>query len=163
MLYSSNNINHVYIVQVEGGRDEPQPQYETHPHYTNDEKPWWFDRSDNSGYQDDHDYDNQIPLGDRASPEGLEMPKDDEGRKSPYDNIPATQNKAKRPDNLSLFISKHTNIDEILGGAPQIWSPVMKNVYRYENDDGGCTEVDAAQVIIHEGTSQRTLLQPNRM
>lgn len=91
------------------------------------------------------------------------MPKDDEGRKSPYDNVSTTQSKARRPDNLSSFISKHTNIDEILGGAPQIWSPVMKNVYGFENEEDGCTEVDAAQVIIHEGIPQRSFLSANRM
>lgn len=100
-------------------------------------------------------------MGDRASPEGLEMPKDDEGRKSPYDNVPVTHHGIKRPS--QLFISKHTNIDDILGGAPQIWSPVMNKMYGYPNRETDCTEVDAAQVIIHEGTPQRTFLQANRL
>lgn len=91
------------------------------------------------------------------------MPKDDEGRKSPYDNVPVVQHGNKRPSQLSLFISKHTNIDEILGGAPQIWSPVMNKMYGYQNRDTECTEVDAAQVIIHEGTPQRTFIQTNRL
>lgn len=102
-------------------------------------------------------------MGDRASPEGLEMPKDDEGRKSPYDNVPTMQTKSKRPTQLPLFISRHTNIDEILGGAPQIWSPAINKRYGYEDVRAGCTEVDAAQVIIHEGTPQRTFIQASRM
>lgn len=90
------------------------------------------------------------------------MPKDDEGRKSPYDNVPITQNRLKRPSQLSLFISRHTNIDEILGGTPQIWSPVRKKSYGFGKEDD-CTEVDAAQVIIHEGTPQKTFNQNNKM
>lgn len=127
------------------------------------EKPWWFERSDNTTYSDDNYYDLQIPLGDRSSPEGLEMPKDDEGRKSPYDNVPTSQNVIKRPTELPLFISKHTNIDEILGGAPHIWSPMANQTFRYDNLEEDCTEVDAAQVIIHEGTPQRTFVQDHRM
>lgn len=121
-----------------------------------------MEKSDYPGYNDDNEYDLQIPLGDRASPDGLEMPKDDEGRNSPYDNVPTTRNALKRPTQLPLFISRHTNIDEILGGTPQIWSPMLNKVYGCKKDED-CTEVDAAQVIIHEAAPQRTFVQANRV
>lgn len=58
-------------------------------------------------------------LGDRASPEGLE---DSSGRKSPYDNIPSPiyMQVHKQENNFNavpkmMFISRHTNIDDLLG------------------------------------------------
>jgi FH1/FH2 domain-containing protein 3 len=56
------------------------------------------------------------PLGDRASPEGLEANFVD--RKSPYDNLQGTYGGEKLQDfnaRPRLFISRHTNIDDLLG------------------------------------------------
>ncbi|XP_017786528.1 PREDICTED: serine-rich adhesin for platelets-like, partial [Nicrophorus vespilloides] len=111
---------------------------------------WWL--------QNDDDYDPGIPLGDRASPEGLETPRDepDEGRLSPYDNVPSIKRKQ------SLFISRHTNIDDILGGgSSQLLSPLMDRIFSYQVDD--CEVIDANQVKIHDSTPQRGIIQPTRL
>ncbi|VEN40371.1 unnamed protein product [Callosobruchus maculatus] len=106
------------------------------------EKPWWLQK------EAENEFDNvTMPLGDRASPEGLEMPKDDEGRKSPYDNVPGTQ---RRTQKSSGYISRYMNIDEVLGGAAtQIWSPLMDKICGYAEEP--VYEVDPDQVVIHEG------------
>ncbi|XP_045465037.1 FH1/FH2 domain-containing protein 3 isoform X2 [Harmonia axyridis] len=88
-------------------------------HQDSGEPAWWLQNEEGG---------DPVPLGDRASPEGLEMPKD-EGRLSPYDNVPESK---VRPD--TLFISKHTNIDDILGGASQMWSPLMERLFGYHGD-----------------------------
>ncbi|KAL3284449.1 hypothetical protein HHI36_018608 [Cryptolaemus montrouzieri] len=103
-------------------------------HQDSGEPAWWLQNEDDGGEND-----NQIPLGDRASPEGLEMPKE-EGRLSPYDNVPDVHSKI-RPN--TLFISRHTNIDDILGGPSQIWSPLMEKIFHYGGD-----QVDACDVKI---------------
>ncbi|CAO1362277.1 unnamed protein product [Diamesa serratosioi] len=73
------------------------------------------------------------PLGDRASPEGLEDSK--LGRSSPYDNIPVNGNglifQKERNFNATpkMFISRHTNIDDLLGGS-SVFSPTsMERTY----------------------------------
>ncbi|KAG5678768.1 hypothetical protein PVAND_008412 [Polypedilum vanderplanki] len=89
-------------------------------------------QADISELQKDEEVDkNNYSLGDRASPEGLESHID--ARKSPYDNINVNTQKATsnvhaytmetdfnaRPQ---LFISRHTNIDDLLGGS-SVFSP----------------------------------------
>lgn len=67
--------------------------------------------------QDDNEQVSPSPLGDRASPEGLEDNRT-MGRHSPYDNVPDTSTvpeKGVRP--IRLFISSHKNIDDLLGGG----------------------------------------------
>lgn len=137
-------------------------------HQRSGEKAWWLGDSkensrDTSG--SDTEGENEIPLGDRASPEGLEMPKENEqGRLTPYDNVPSTQMKPKRPD--SLFISRHKNIDDILGGVTQCWSPLMDRIFSYQENkflDNECEEVNPDQVKIHDSTPQRGIIQPNRV
>lgn len=109
-------------------------------------RPWWI--NSDSRHQEDSFEQDGIPLGDRASPEGLEMPKDDETRPlSPYDNVPSSR-KPQRPNSLNFYISKHKNIDEILGGG-SIWSPLMERLFSYNGE--GYTQVDPTEVIIHEG------------
>lgn len=120
-------------------------QHQKQRHQQTGEGAWWLTQNQQDQFECD-----QIPLGDRASPEGLEMPREEEGRESPYDNVPRRHNINKRPS--QLFISKHTNIDEILGGSTQMWSPIIDKLYGYE--DGKCQEIDARQVIIHEGTQK---------
>lgn len=69
-------------------------------------------------FPSDNKYEEIKLLGDRASPEGLE---DSPGRKSPYDNIPSpiyNQNHRKETNFNAvpkMFISRHTNIDDLLG------------------------------------------------
>lgn len=71
------------------------------------------------------------PLGDRASPEGLEDSK--LGRSSPYDNIPVNGNglifQKERNFNATpkMFISRHTNIDDLLGNIIYIYA--IKTTY----------------------------------
>ncbi|CAH1986073.1 unnamed protein product [Acanthoscelides obtectus] len=116
-------------------------------HQDSPEKPWWLqDRESNK--EADNDFDSvNMPLGDRASPEGLEMPKDVEGRKSPYDNVPSMQ---RRPQKGAAYISRYMNIDEVLGGAAtQMWSPLMDQICGYAEEP--VYEVDPDQVVIHEG------------
>lgn len=119
-------------------KEDPKPKY-TIRHQESGERAWWMQ--------------DQEPLGDRASPEGLEMPKDNEGRLSPYDNVPNLRDGVKN-EVPPLFISKHTNIDDILGGTGQLWSPVMNKIFGYTDGDE-CREVDAREVIIHEGGATR--------
>ncbi|XP_018575377.1 dentin sialophosphoprotein-like, partial [Anoplophora glabripennis] len=159
-LNSSENISE--MVQATEGSNQNQAKYAIR-HQDSNEKAWWLQQNTSEQNRDsEYEFDQeQVPLGDRASPEGLEMPKEDEHRLSPYDNV-RTNQRAKRPSQLSFFISKHTNIDDILGGSTQIWSPLMDRLYGYEGGrNEECTEIDAAQVIIHEGTPQRTVNQAN--
>ena len=60
------------------------------------------------------------------------QPKEESGRRSPYDNLQEPEQKAvknqaskPRPKNLPLFIGSHTNIDDILGTAATLVNPVM--------------------------------------
>jgi hypothetical protein len=60
------------------------------------------------------------------------QPKEESGRRSPYDNLQEPEQKAvknqttkPRPKNLPLFIGNHTNIDDILGTAATLVNPVM--------------------------------------
>ncbi|XP_057672689.1 FH1/FH2 domain-containing protein 1 isoform X3 [Diorhabda carinulata] len=115
-LNSSENVSEL----VEGVQKD-ESKYAVR-HRDTEETPWWLD---------DQDQSNEPPLGDRASPEGLEMPKDSEGRQSPYDNVPGSYTKIEIP---RLFISKHTNIDEVLGGSTQVWNPYLDKIYGYGND-----------------------------
>lgn len=100
---------------------------------------------------DDTTYDIP-PLGDRASPEGLE---DDTqlGRISPYDNIPLKNSNLK--DKPKLFISRHTNIDDLLGGSCHLLSPVMDRVTAKEFFE----EITPDQVRIHDSTAQMPIIQ----
>ncbi|KRT82792.1 hypothetical protein AMK59_3793, partial [Oryctes borbonicus] len=156
-------------------------------HIDSGERAWWLSSSENLAddpkYEDkdiphDHqqryeDSDNEsechIPLGDRASPEGLETPREDEdrGRISPYDNIPARKHKSKDLDRVKLFISKHTNIDDILGRSGQLLSPIMSRIFTFEDHKRGndevCEEINPGQVRIHDSTPQRGIIQPTRL
>ncbi|KAI4471699.1 hypothetical protein MML48_1g15798 [Holotrichia oblita] len=156
-------------------------------HIDSGERAWWMSSSENladdSRYHDkdiplskpkhyeesDDESECQAPLGDRASPEGLETPKEDEdrGRISPYDNIPSSKHKVKNMERVKLFISKHTNIDDVLGGSSQLLSPIMSRIFGYD-DHGGrneevCEEINPGQVRIHDGTPQRGVIQPTRL
>lgn len=139
-------------------------------HQGSGEKAWWLispEISKKSGQESDSETDgeNGVPLGDRASPEGLEMPKENEGRLTPYDNVPNSGSKPKRPD--SLFISRHKNIDDILGGVSQCWSPLMNRIFVYQEQGArlgdDCQEVKPEQVKIHDSTPQHGIIQPNRL
>lgn len=114
------------------------------------------------------------PLGDRASPEGVENPPDPPdnygGRDSPYDNVQPTPRRSsprKRPSTLPLFIGEHTNIDDLLGDTGALCpSPVLSLIRkreRIEEDSTGesseCEEIDATQVIIHDSTPQTPVIQ----
>ncbi|XP_030745970.1 uncharacterized protein LOC115874811 isoform X2 [Sitophilus oryzae] len=130
---------------------EVQPKTKTMiRHQESGEKPWWLGEENH-----EESYESQeIPLGDRASPEGLEMPKDDEGRNSPYDNVPGLQESAKQPSQ-SMFISKHRNIDELLGGMGQLWGTFTSNFFGYDDEGEKYKKIDAKEVIIHEGSGKQ--------
>ncbi|XP_015120760.1 uncharacterized protein LOC107043688 [Diachasma alloeum] len=115
------------------------------------------------------------PLGDRASPEGIENPPEPpncyEGRGSPYDNVQSlgrsTPRKSyrKRPSTLPLFIGNHTNIDDLLGQVTPRHSPVMSRIRKQQmmeddlDESSECEEIDADQVIIHDSTPQTPVIQ----
>ncbi|XP_059614481.1 FH1/FH2 domain-containing protein 3 isoform X3 [Phlebotomus argentipes] len=86
------------------------------------------------------------PLGDRASPEGLEATRNH----SPYDNVPQKTRKSPR----SLFISRHTNIDELLGASPIMMSERFSAKDVFE-------EISPSQVRIHDSTAQMPVIQRN--
>lgn len=102
------------------------------------------------------DYDE---LGDRASPEGLEDTSTTvNGRQSPYDNVNAKSTAKK------LFISRHTNIDDLLGGSCHPLSPLLMDRFsaspprcdagKSTNGSDVYQEISAAQVRIHDSTAQ---------
>lgn len=98
-------------------------------------------------------------LGDRKSPEGIEDTTS--GRRSPYDNVPEEVPivRKKRPQNL--FISKHTNIDDVLGGPTQLLSPLMDRILGKadgEDDDEVFEKIDPGMVRIHDSTAQRPVI-----
>lgn len=95
---------------------------------------------------------NYIPLGDRASPEGLEdMNNGKENRLSPYDNFGAS----KLEQTFSkLFISRHENIDDVLGGPVHALSPIF-----FDNKSDSFVEIQPSQVRIHDGTAQTSHIQ----
>lgn len=128
--------------------DNNKPIYKIR-HQESGEKAWWMNPQKSD---EESDEDELIPLGDRASPEGLETPRDEEvqGRRTPYDNVPQ-QGKAKRPTHIPLFISRHTNIDDILGGNTQLLSPLMDTIFSYRKGLEEYEEIDPSQVKIHEG------------
>ncbi|XP_054004354.1 dentin sialophosphoprotein-like [Hylaeus anthracinus] len=114
------------------------------------------------------------PLGDRASPEGVENPPDPPdnygGRESPYDNVepsPRRSSPRKRPSTLPLFIGEHTNIDDLLGDTSSLCpSPVLSRFRERKRIDedsseesSECEEIDASQVIIHDSTPQTPVIQ----
>lgn len=107
---------------------------------------------------------NYDELGDRASPEGLEDTSN-KGRTSPYDNVPEKNAK-------SLFISRHTNIDDLLGGSCHPLSPMLLDRFTAaaantppvsslasSNNRDAYEEISPAQVRIHDGTAQMPIIQ----
>ncbi|XP_051169874.1 uncharacterized protein LOC127287142 isoform X1 [Leptopilina boulardi] len=112
------------------------------------------------------------PLGDRASPEGVENPPEPPdsygGRDSPYDNNPmtVTNKPRKRPSTLPPFIGTHTNIDDLLGyEISPSHSPILSRLRRQKDfpessdDSSECEEIDANQVIIHDSTPKTSVIQ----
>ncbi|CAH2104040.1 unnamed protein product [Euphydryas editha] len=112
------------------------------------------------------------PLGDRRSPEGLETPNEDYGlgRRSPYEN-----NSQYRRDSTNLpyhkgtekYISRYTDIDDILGTSGQIYSPFMDSILARRTgqipfDDDECEEIDPTQVRIHDSTAQMPVIKKLR-
>lgn len=112
------------------------------------------------------------PLGARRSPEGLETPKENEdyrGRTSPYENNrqfrrPSTNSYQK---GINKYISRYTDIDDILGTSGQIYSPFMDSILARRTgqlpfDDDACEEIDPTQVRIHDSTAQRPVIKKIR-
>ncbi|KAJ8736911.1 hypothetical protein PYW07_000182 [Mythimna separata] len=112
------------------------------------------------------------PLGARRSPDGLETPKindDYRGRSSPYENNrqfrrPSTNSYQK---GVNKYISRYTDIDDILGTSGQIYSPFMDSILARRTgqlpfDDDACEEIDPTQVKIHDSTAQRPVIKKIR-
>lgn len=106
------------------------------------------------------------PLGDRRSPEGLETPQDietREGRNSPYENA-----RYKNMYHKENFITRYTDIDDILGTSGQMYSPFMDLILArrtgqaFEQDMSECKEIDPTQVRIHDSTPQRPVIKKIR-
>lgn len=102
----------------------------------------------------------ETPLGDRASPEGVEDSKNESDRLSPYDNIPASlepkvynQVEMDRKAVISqspIFISRHTNIDDLLGGSCHPLSPMMDRMFVMDD----LQEISPHDVRVHDATAQ---------
>lgn len=154
------------IADASKSETSDRPKYQIRPQNSG-EKPWWFDNQANSTQKlsDDESDSELVPLGDRASPEGLETPRDEElqGRTTPYDNVPESHCRNRKPSNINLFISKHTDIDDILGGSTQLLSPLMDRIFNYQRGYEECEEIDPGQVKIHDSTAQRGVIEPGRL
>lgn len=141
-------------------------------HVESGEKAWWMqdEKSNhnelnngnncsaitvNQDYQQTTEID-KAPLGDRASPEGLE----DTAHK---DRISPSYNSKDHIKNLKkLFISRHTNIDDLLGGSSHSLSPLLLDCFE---SDEPFEKITPDQVRIHEGTVgpfERERLHANR-
>ncbi|CAB3226183.1 unnamed protein product [Arctia plantaginis] len=114
---------------------------------------------------------NDEPLGARRSPEGLETPREAEDyrdRASPYEN----NRQYRRTTNtyqkgMNKYISRYTDIDDILGTSGQIYSPFMDSILARRTgqmpfDDDECEEIDPTQVRIHDSTAQRPVIKKIR-
>lgn len=90
---------------------------------------------------------NYIPLGDRASPDGLEdaMNNNDKATKD-------VEHSFKK-----LFISRHQNIDDVLGGMRHALSPMIMNQFAVDSDV--FQEILPSEVRIHDGTPQMPHMQ----
>lgn len=111
------------------------------------------------------------PLGARRSPEGLETPKENEeyrSRASPYEN---NRHLKRRTNNyqrgMNKYISRYSDIDDILGTSGQIYSPFMDSILARRTgqisfDDDECEEIDPTQVRIHDSTAQRPVIKKIR-
>lgn len=127
-------------------------------HNESGEKAWWMhddkteelNLNDNENNDDDQKFIkrndvDEPPLGDRASPEGLEDTSN-KSRNSPYNNKDRVKNMKK------LFVSRHTNIDDLLGGSCHPLSPLLLD---YFESDEPFEKITPDQVRIHEGTEGR--------
>ncbi|XP_037866584.1 uncharacterized protein LOC101739187 [Bombyx mori] len=109
------------------------------------------------------------PLGDRRSPEGLETPRENEnyrGRTSPYENNRQCRRRssANAFQKVDRYISRYTDIDDILGTSGQIYSPFMDSILARRTgqtllDEDVCEEIDPTQVRIHDSTAQRPVIK----
>lgn len=109
------------------------------------------------------------PLGARRSPEGLETPKENEdyrGRNSPYENNRQFRQRSSTnyQKGIDRYISRYTDIDDILGTSGQIYSPFMDSILARRTgqmpyDDDECEEIDPTQVRIHDSTAQRPVIK----
>ncbi|CAG9789019.1 unnamed protein product [Diatraea saccharalis] len=110
------------------------------------------------------------PLGDRRSPEGLETPRESEdfrGRASPYENSRQFRRRSLYQKGMDRYISRYTDIDDILGTSGQIYSPFMDSILARRTgqiafDDDECEEIDPTQVRIHDSTAQRPVIKKIR-
>lgn len=121
----------------------------------------------------DDDDDNE-PLGDRRSPEGLETPQGEEDitnrRAFSYDSYNRIPNKVVKRNSTSKtmtdYISRHMDIDDILGTSGQLFSPMMERLLAIktgqqllDGDISDCEEIDPTQVRIHDSTAQMPVIQ----
>ncbi|XP_049884707.1 uncharacterized protein LOC126379823 isoform X2 [Pectinophora gossypiella] len=112
------------------------------------------------------------PLGARRSPEGLETPKESKEYRDlspPYEN--SRQYKRKNSNfyqkGVEKYISRYTDIDDILGTSGQIYSPFMDSILARRTgqtsfDDDECEEIDPTQVRIHDSTAQMPVIKKLR-
>lgn len=103
--------------------------------------------------QPDRIYNNDklMPLGDRASPEGLED-LNNTGRLSPYDNFVKTSDKTLK----KTFISRHENIDDLLGGSCHTLNPMRLDCFAENNT---FEKILPTQVRVHDGTAQKPYVE----
>lgn len=121
--------------KLSSSEEQNQSKYIIRP-IESGERAWWMTTTENeqssakrsmnrteddiSEVEEDEEFEQIIidsTLGDRASPEGVEDPRFlSQNRLSPYDNVDSIAHKQLQKNAANLFISKHTNIDDVLGG-----------------------------------------------
>ncbi|GAB0099801.1 hypothetical protein DMENIID0001_156880 [Sergentomyia squamirostris] len=128
------------------------PKYKIR-HIESGERAWWLGpespkpkikspiKKVESESEDEEVNQAEQPLGDRGSPEGLESTRNH----SPYDNVPVKPQKSAK----TTFISRHTNIDELLGASPIM---MAERFSAFE-------EISPSQVRIHDSTAQMPIIQ----
>lgn len=90
-----------------------------------------------------------MPLGDRASPEGLEDLNSKHRLSASYSFLAANELTAPKNDKKS-YISRFENVDDLLGGSCHTLNPMLLD--RFSGDV--FEEITPAQVRIHDSTPQ---------
>lgn len=89
----------------------------------------------------------RLPLGDRASPEGLEDMSSKQRLSASYSDY--TDNKQSEKNDKKLYISRYANVDDLLGGSCTLSSMLLD---RFNGDV--FEEITPAQVRIHDSTAK---------
>lgn len=123
-------------------------------HIESGEKAWWMQETpEDDETNEDQIPDSMIPLGDRASPEGVEDPII-KSSCSAFNDESVTVANINPPANVkTTYISQYKNIDDILGTSCRPLSPI-RDIFMKNESTNGFEEISPAQVRIHDNTPQ---------